>query len=77
MAAKNMNIPAHVPRELFIDFDTYDPPDDLGDYHLAIKKAHDFPDIFWTPYRGGHWVATRGEDLPVFLKDHENFGSRP
>lgn len=77
MAEKNMNLPAHVPKELFVDFDTYNPPDEIGDYHRAIKKAHDFPDIFWTPYRGGHWVATRGEDLPLFLKDYETFGSNP
>ena len=77
MTDKNLNPPAHVPRELIVDFDTFNPPDGVNDYHRAISHSHDFPDIFWTPYRGGYWVATRGEDLTVLLKDYENFGSYP
>jgi cytochrome P450 len=75
---KNMNIPAHVPTELFVDVDTYNPPGGEDDYHQAIKNIQDScPDIFWIPYRGGHWVATRGEDLAFMLKDYETFGSTP
>jgi cytochrome P450 len=75
---KNMDIPAHVPKELFVDVDTYNPPGGEVDYHQAIKNIQAAcPDIFWVPYRGGHWVATRGEDLAFMLKDFETFGSTP
>ena len=75
---KNMNIPAHVPKELFVDVDTYNSPGGEQDYHRAIKRIQDTsPDIFWIPYRGGHWVAHRGEDLTFILKDYETFGSGP
>jgi len=34
------------------------------------------PDIFWTPRNGGHWVATRGEDIYHIFKDADHFSSR-
>ncbi len=75
---KNLTRPAHVPPQLFVDVDTYAPPGGEQDYHQAIKNIQDrCPDIFWVPYRGGHWVATRGEDLNVILKNSDVFGSYP
>jgi cytochrome P450 len=49
-----------------------------GDYHGALKRLHEpgIPDIFWTPRNGGHWVATRGEDIYHIFKDSEHFSSR-
>ena len=38
MADKATTIPAHVPPQLVVDFDTYNPPDDIGDYHRAIMQ---------------------------------------
>ena len=29
----------------------------------------------WTPRNGGHWLATRGEDIPAILKNYEQFSS--
>ncbi len=73
-----MTRPAHIPEALFVDVDTYFPPGAEQDYHQAIKNIQDTcPDIFWVPYRGGHWVAHRGEDLTYILKDYETFGSGP
>jgi cytochrome P450 len=78
MAGKRLDVPPHVPAERVIDIDTYDPPGGELDYHRAIKKIQDTcPDIFWVPYRNGHWVVTRGEDLTAILNNHEVFGSKP
>ena len=71
-------IPPHVPPSLVHDFDLYDVDVADGDYHGALKRLHGegVPDIFWTPRNGGHWVATRGEDIYHVFKDHEHFSSR-
>ncbi len=56
--------PAHVPPDLEYDFDFLAPPGAKDDVQLAWKRLHQVaPDIFWTPRNGGHWVATRGEDI--------------
>jgi cytochrome P450 len=71
-------IPAHVPPDRVVDFDIYNPPGAADDYHLALKKLHDaaVPDIFWTPRNGGHWIATRGDDIYRIFKEYEHFSSR-
>ncbi|HEY2927982.1 cytochrome P450 [Piscinibacter sp.] len=71
-------IPPHVPAALVVDFDIYNVAVEDGDYHAALKRLHDpgVPDIFWTPRNGGHWVATRGEDIYHIFKDSEHFSSR-
>ena len=71
-------VPSHVSPERVFDIDIYHPPGAEGDYHLSLKKLHaeGIPDIFWTPRNGGHWVATRGDDIYNILKDYENFSSK-
>lgn len=71
-------IPPHVPAALVHDFDLYDVPVEDGDYHAALKRLHadGVPDIFWTPRNGGHWVATRGEDIYHIFKDSDHFSSQ-
>lgn len=69
--------PAHVPAELVRDFDFYDVPgsaEDIQAAYAAIQQAN--PDIFWTPHNGGHWVATRAEDILVMQRDHQHFSHR-
>ncbi|MBV9996714.1 MAG: cytochrome P450 [Caulobacteraceae bacterium] len=69
--------PAHVPPERVFDFDFYHPPGAEQDVHLAWKRLHEVaPDIFWTPRNGGHWVATRAEDIEEIQLDHERFSHR-
>lgn len=70
-------IPSHVPSELIFDFDVYNPPGAREDYQLALKQLHyqSCPEIFWTPRNGGHWVATRGEDIYAIFADHEHFSN--
>lgn len=70
-------VPAHVPPKLVVDFDFLDPPGAADDVHLAWKNLHEeAPDIFWTPRNGGHWVATRGEDIREIQTDHRRFSQR-
>ncbi|MEX3947981.1 cytochrome P450 [Paraburkholderia sp. EG287B] len=70
---KGWTVPDHVPRDLVVDFDYMNPPDAQDDVHLAWKSLHAGPDIVWSPYYGGHWIATRGEDIEAMQKDHTRF----
>jgi len=67
--------PAHVPDDLVHDFDFYALHDE-PDIHAAWLRLRDAPDIFWTPRNGGHWVATRGEDIQAMQLDHERFSHK-
>ena len=70
-------VPAHVAPERVFDFDFFDPPGWQEDIQLAWKRLHDVaPDIFWTPRNGGHWVATRGEDIREVQTDFRRFSQR-
>jgi cytochrome P450 len=69
--------PDHVPADLVRDFDLYDIPgaaEDIQAAYRAIQQAS--PDIFWTPHNGGHWVATRGEDIIEMQRDYSRFSHR-
>jgi cytochrome P450 len=68
--------PAHVPAELVVDFDFMRPGPEGGDPFEAWSRLHGLPPLVWTPRNGGHWLATRGEDIPVILKNYELFSSR-
>src|ERR1700719_1418407 len=68
--------PPHVPAELMRDFDYWDFPGADTDVHLAWRRLHDGPDIFWSPRHCGYWVATRADDIDVMQTDHERFSYR-
>ena len=68
-------VPDHVPQHLVVDFDYYNFAGGADDLHLAWKKLHEGPDIFWTPRNGGHWVVTRADDTEQVFKDYERFTS--
>ena len=68
--------PPHVPPALVVDFDFMRPGPEGGDPFEAWMQLHGLPPLVWTPCNGGHWLATRGEDIPVILKDHGRFSSR-
>lgn len=73
MRTGNPIIPDHVPPELVVDFDFFDPPGADSDVQLAWARLHDGPDIVWTPHNGGHWIATRADDIDVMQIDHLHF----
>ena len=71
----NSQIPSHVPENLVYDFDYLAPPGHEEDVHMAWKQLHNdnVPDIFWTPHYGGHWVATRADDIDSIQPGSEVF----
>lgn len=77
MSQAAVSIPDNVPPHLVVDFD-YFTIDELGkdDIQLAWATLHDGPDIVWTPHNGGHWIATRAEDIDVMQIDHEHFSHK-
>lgn len=74
--AATVEKPAHVLPELVVDFDFMRPGPEGSDPFEAWTRLHGLPPLVWTPRNGGHWLATRGEDIPVILKNHEQFSSR-
>ncbi|WP_313808461.1 cytochrome P450 [Sphingobium sp.] len=66
--------PDHVPAERVRDFNLYDIPGSAVDVQAAYAQfQQNAPDIFWTPHNGGHWVATRGEDILAMQRDYHHF----
>lgn len=72
--------PDHVPDGLVRDFDPYNLPglvdgytDDIYALWKNVQDTH--PDIFWTPRNGGHWVATRYDDMVQLTTDPGRFSS--
>ena len=68
--------PDHVPHALVRDFNFFTQQAVDGEIHLGWKKLHEGPEIFWTPHNGGHWVATRADDLEEMYKNYELFSNR-
>jgi cytochrome P450 len=71
-------IPAHVPPELVVDVDVYALPAGDIDAQLGWRKFAEYADkgpLIYSPYNGGHWVATVPEDIVRFQRDNTNFGN--
>lgn len=66
-------VPGHVPADRVVDFDFMHPPGAETDVHAAWKTLHDGPDVVWSPYNGGHWIATRAQDIETIQKDAARF----
>jgi len=68
--------PSHVPDRLVVDFDMYDFDGGAAGPQAALREIQiACPDIFWTPRNGGHWVATRADDIEAMLRDPARFSS--
>lgn len=70
-------VPAHVPRDLIVDFDVYAPASPGEDFHASwVRFQASAPGpIVWSPRYGGHWIAVRGADILEIHADHERFSS--
>ena len=73
--------PDHVPEELVRNFDLYNLPGTVdgftSDIHALWKQVQDtHPDVFWTPYNGGHWVCTRYKEIEQLTQDVSRFSSK-
>jgi cytochrome P450 len=69
--------PAHVPEHLVRDIDMYDPDGIEDGYHEAWRALQrpDMPELVWTPFTGGHWIATRSELIKEIYTDPSRFSS--
>lgn len=78
LAAQSSPVPDHIPADLVVDFDAYHPIQDGEDYQQAFARMHraGVPDIFWSPYNGGHWILRRREHIAEAFADYSRFTSR-
>jgi cytochrome P450 len=73
-APSALPVPDHIPPELVRDVDFFNLPGADEDVHLAWRRLQqEAPAVFWTPRNGGHWIATRAEDIEAIQLDHERF----
>ncbi|MFV0645913.1 MAG: cytochrome P450 [Sphingomonadaceae bacterium] len=69
--------PEHVPQDLVVDFDFLNLSGSEDDIQEAYQRfQQNYPDIFWTPHNGGHWVATRAEDIIHMQRTTDIFSNR-
>ena len=77
--ADTSNVPAHVPRDLIIDFDPF-VTNSGEDPFESLDRFHGGPRILYTPvhYAGsaGAWVLTRAEDMNAVMGDPGLFASK-
>lgn len=68
-------IPDHVPEHLVIDLDIYDVPggdvDPQGAWRIFQGKAP----LVYSPYNGGCWIPTEGDDVFRFFRDAKRYSS--
>ncbi|MFE3060444.1 hypothetical protein, partial [Nocardia sp. NPDC059239] len=72
-------IPAHVPRELVVDFNLYDLEGGNDDPQTSWKRnlgAALKEPLLYTPHSGGHWIATRPEDIAAIQRDATAWSSQ-
>lgn len=75
MATQTIAAPAHVSPERVVNFDYLAPPGHEEDVHRAWHRLHDMgvPSIVWTPHHGGHWIATRADNIDAIQMDPARF----
>jgi len=69
--------PDNVPADRVVDVDMYAPAGLEEGYHEAWKRLQraGAPDLVWTPYTGGHWIATSGDAIREIFEDPLRFSS--
>lgn len=65
----------NIAANLIIPFDMFDVKPVDGDLHAGWHSYHGGPDFFYTPLNGGHWVATRAQDIYDIYRDSERFSN--
>lgn len=78
MATLSMHadVPPHVSQDRVFDYDLFHDRRLEKDVRLGMMSLFDdAPDIFWTPRNGGHWVATRADDIEVIETDYARFST--
>lgn len=71
-------LPDHIPAELVREVDAYALDGIEEGFHEAWKRVQqpDTPPLIWTPFTGGHWIATRGALIDEIYRSPDRFSSR-
>jgi len=65
-----------IPARLVADVDIFNLDGVQSDVQLAWRRLQQaYPDIFWTPRNGGHWIATRAADIRHIQSEHRSFSN--
>src|SRR5690606_15827334 len=73
-----ISIPEHVSTERVVDFDFYEGEELKRRPHESfVRLARSAPDVFYSPFNGGHWVVTRLNDAMELLQNSEVFSNNP
>lgn len=69
--------PDHIPEQYVHEIDMYALDGIEHGYHEAWKDIPKpgMPDLIWTPFTGGHWIATNGETVREVYSDPTRFSS--
>lgn len=69
--------PDHVPADRVREIDMYQLDGIDEGYHEAWKRIQtaDIPELVWTPFTGGHWIATNGDTVREIYSDPARFSS--
>jgi cytochrome P450 len=71
-----IDIRPDIPDRLVADVDIFDLDGVQNDVQLAWRRLQQtYPDIFWTPKNGGHWIATRAADIRYIQAEHQFFSN--
>ncbi|MBM3345682.1 MAG: cytochrome P450 [Betaproteobacteria bacterium] len=79
MRSEALAIPAHIPTSLVFDYDMYRAPQLGHDPQRTVSRLlqENAPDVFYSPYNGGHWIVTRAETAVDMLRQPDKFSSLP
>ena len=70
LAQGERHVPSHVPPSLVREIDCLAPPGFEEDVHAAWRAIQEEnPPLFWSPFQGGHWVATSGTDIMAMQRN--------
>lgn len=69
--------PIHVPASRVVAVDIYNLEGIEDGFQEAWKRIQrpDVPSLVWTPYNGGHWIATRGAWIRDVFRDPVHFSN--
>lgn len=69
--------PGNVPDDRVYEIDMYQLDGIEEGYHEAWKRVQQpgVPELIWTPFTGGHWIATNGDTVREIYGDPTRFSS--
>lgn len=78
LAKHRAPVPDHVLPELVREVDAYALDGIEEGVHEAWRRVQqpDTPPLIWTPFTGGHWIATRGALIDEIYRHPDRFSSR-